>query len=96
MCSGGTEEREWIGGSDGSEALWKGECGFSVERWVFWKERFGAATGLKRSGFAGRVVDGVVMRAKEAVTVMQAVEQEDGFALDGLAMVFERDEVSSP
>lgn len=89
------EERDWIGGSDGSKALWQGEGGFSVERWVFWKGRFKDAAGLKRRGFAGRVVDDVVMHAKEVGKVMFAVEQEDAFALNGLAMVFDRDGVSS-
>jgi hypothetical protein len=96
LYSGKMETKEWIGGSDGSKALWKGEDGFGVERWMFWKERFGAAAGLKRRGFAGRVVDDVVMYAKDAGKVMHAVEQEDAYALNGLAMVFDRDEVSSP
>lgn len=95
LCSGNMEERDWIGGSDGSKALWQGEGGFSVERWVFWKGRFKDAAGLKRRGFAGRVVDDVVMHAKEVGKVMFAVEQEDAFALNGLAMVFDRDGVSS-
>lgn len=94
LYSGNVEWREWIGGSDGSKALWKGDDGFSVERWVFWKQRFRYAAELKRRGFAGRVVNDVVMWAREAGKMMHAVEQEDAFALDGLREVFERDENS--
>ncbi|KAG9605862.1 hypothetical protein KCU77_g372, partial [Aureobasidium melanogenum] len=96
LYSGNMEWREWVGGSDGSKALWKGEDGFSVERWMFWKERFGIAAGLKRRGFAGRVVDDVVMCAREAGKVMHAVEQEDAFALDGLLDMFDSDEILNP
>ncbi|KAH0339831.1 hypothetical protein KCU81_g7084, partial [Aureobasidium melanogenum] len=95
LCSGDMEERDWIGGSDGSEALWQGEDGFRVERWVFWKERFADVARLKRKGFAGRVIDDVVMCARDAGKMMGAVEQEDAFALDGLAMVFDGDGASS-
>ncbi|CAD0100806.1 unnamed protein product [Aureobasidium mustum] len=90
------EWREWIGGSDGSKALWKGEDGFSVERWRFWKQRFAYAAELKRRGLAGRVVDQVVMCARKAGEAMHAVEQEDAFALEWLRELFTSDEVSSP
>jgi hypothetical protein len=89
------EQRYWYGGSDGGRGLWDGHGGFGIERWEFWKQRFEVVGGLKRRGFAGRVVDDVVRCARQAVMVMQRVEQEDGFALDGILGLFERDEMSS-
>lgn len=89
LYSGDVERREWIGGSDGSKALWKGDDGFSVERWAFWKERFEYAAVLPRKRFAGRVVNDVVMWAREAVQMMHAAEQDDAVALDGFSNMFE-------
>ncbi|CAD0087684.1 unnamed protein product, partial [Aureobasidium vineae] len=88
--------REWIGGSDGSKPLWPGDDGFSVERWTFWKARFGDVAELRQRGFAGRVIDDVVMCARMAVKAMHEVEQEDAFVFDALSKVFESSEVSSP
>lgn len=31
----------WIGGEDGGPLVWTGADGFSVERWTFWRKRFG-------------------------------------------------------
>ncbi|THY74169.1 hypothetical protein D6C86_07374 [Aureobasidium pullulans] len=81
--------KQWIGGSDGGEPLWKGDDGFSVQRWGFWKERLGDLAGLKRRGFAGRVIDGIVMYARMARRAMDEVELEDGFALDGVSRLYQ-------
>ena len=64
--------------------MWTGDEGFSVERWVFWKQRFGVVGGLGRR-FAGRVVDDVVGWARRASQAMRDVEREDGFAVDGIS-----------
>lgn len=96
MYSGDVELTEWTGGSDGSKALWKGNNGLSVERWGFWKQRLRYAAGLKRRGFAGRVVDDVVMWTREAGKMVHVVEQENAIAFDGLREVFDRDGVSRP
>jgi hypothetical protein len=88
------EQRYWYGGSDGGNGLWDGDGGFGVERWEFWKQKFEEMGGLKRRGFAGRVVDDVVRCARQAVMVTQRVEQEDAFALDGILGLFERDDTS--
>ena len=41
----GADIYQWNEGFDGALGkggpLWKGQCGFSKERWQFWKERFG-------------------------------------------------------
>jgi hypothetical protein len=76
--------------------LWTGDQGFSVERWMFWKRRFEDVSGLKRRGFAGRVVGDVVRCARQAMKTMSGVEQEDGFALDGILGLFHCDGTSSP
>lgn len=89
LNSGNVEWREWIGSSDGSNALWKGEDGFIVERWTFWKQRFAYAAGVKRGGLAGRVVDDVVACARKACKAMHAIEQEDAFALDAIREALE-------
>lgn len=75
--------------------MWTGDEGFSVERWVVWKQRFGVVEGLGRRGFAGRVVDDVVECARRAGKAMLEVEREDGFAVDGILGLFERDDISS-
>ncbi|KEQ74221.1 hypothetical protein M436DRAFT_71682 [Aureobasidium namibiae CBS 147.97] len=95
LYHGNLEWRSWLGGSDGGKCLWSGDEGFSVERWVFWKHRFGVVVGLGRRGFASRVVDDVVGCARRAGKVMREVEQEDGFAVDGVLGLFGRDDVSS-
>ncbi|THV94636.1 hypothetical protein D6D26_07734, partial [Aureobasidium pullulans] len=51
--------KQWIGGSDGSEPLWKGDDGFSVQRWGFWKERLGDLAGLKREGLLDALLMGL-------------------------------------
>lgn len=81
--------KQWIGGGDGSEPLWKGDDGFSVQRWGFWKERLGDLAGLKRRGSAGRVIDGIVMHARMAGRAMDEVELEYGVALDGVSCLYE-------
>jgi hypothetical protein len=96
LYEGGVEWRCWVGGSDGGKCLWTGDEGFSVERWTHWKQRFGDVGGLKRRGFAGRVVDDVVRCARQAMKTMSGVEQEDGFALDGILGLFDCDGTSSP
>lgn len=75
--------------------MWDGDEGFGVERWVFWKQRFGVVEGLGRRGFAGRVVDDVVRCARQAVKAMRDVEQEVGVALDGMSVLFESDAMAS-
>jgi hypothetical protein len=96
LYEGGVEWRCWVGGSDGGKCLWTGDEGFSVERWMHWKQRFGDVSGLKRRGFAGRVVDDVVRCARLAVKMMCRVEQDEGFALDDISGLFERNDTSSP
>ncbi|THY21215.1 hypothetical protein D6D00_07311 [Aureobasidium pullulans] len=81
--------KEWIGGSDGSEPLWKGDDGFSVQRWGVWKERLGDPAGLKRRGFVGRVIDGIVMHARMAGRAMDEVELEYGVVLDGVSGLYQ-------
>jgi GNAT superfamily N-acetyltransferase len=83
-----TEQRDWIGGSDGGKCLWSGDDGFSVERWMFWKQRFEVVRGLRRRGFAGRVVDDIVSWARQAVISMDTVEREDGYALGDISSLF--------
>ena len=62
--------RRWVGGDDGGELLWGGEDGFGVERWGFWKKRFGEVGGLEGA-------EGVVRRlAREAEEVMGRIEAE--------------------
>jgi antirestriction protein ArdC len=68
--------------------LWSGDEGFSVERWMFWKQRFEVVGGLRRRGFAGRVVDDIVRYARQAVRTMGSIEQEDGYALDDISSLF--------
>ena len=69
--------------------MWKGDDGFSVQRWGFWKERLGDLAGLKRRGSAGRVIDGIVMHARMAGRAMDEVELEYGVALDGVSCLYE-------
>ena len=63
---GGTGRLPWSVG-----ALWKGQKGFSIERWKFWRERFEAV----------RAVEGVSDFTREwadrAWTAMGAVEREN-------------------
>jgi hypothetical protein len=92
----GSFKRDWIEGSDGGKCLWSGDDGFSVERWNFWKQRFGIIGGLRRRGFAGRVIDDIVRCSRQAVMTMDAVEREDGFALDGMSILFGHDDTSCP
>jgi hypothetical protein len=96
LHKGATEQRDWIEGSDGGKCLWSGDDGFSVERWNFWKQRFGIIGGLRRRGFAGRVIDDIVRCSRQAVMTMDAVEREDGFALDGMSILFGHDDTSCP
>lgn len=70
LYHGNLEWKRWIVGSDGGRCLWDGDEGFEVERWVFWKQRFGVVVGLGRREFAGRVVDDVVRCARQAVKAM--------------------------
>lgn len=95
LYHGNLEWRRRIVGSDGGVCLWDGDEGFSVQRWVFWKQRFEGVEGLGRRGFAGRVIDDVVGRARQAIKVMRDVEQEEGLALDGISCLFERHDVPS-
>lgn len=95
LYQGNLEQRSWLGGSDGGKCSWGGDEGFSVERWVFWKQRFEVVGGLGRRGFAGRVIDDVVGWARRAGMAMREVEQGDGFAVDGILRLYERDDVSS-
>ena len=95
LSEGGLEQRCWIGGSDGGKCLWNGDEGFSVERWMFWKQRFEVVGELGRKGFAGRVVDGVIGSARQAGEMMQRVEHEDGSALGVTSRLFERDDTAS-
>jgi hypothetical protein len=90
------QQRPWVGGSDGGQCLWSGDDGFSVERWIFWKQRFEVVEGLRRRGFAGRVVNDVVRCSRLAVKTMVRVEQEDGSALDGMSVLFKHDDASRP
>lgn len=95
LYKGSREERSWIGGSDGGKCLWSGDDGFSVERWMFWKQRFEVVGGLRRRGFAGRVVDDIVRCSRLAVKMMARVEQEDGYALDAMSVLFMHDDTLS-
>lgn len=60
-----------------------------MQRWGFWKERLGDLAGLKRRGFAGRVVDGIVMHARMAGRAMDEVELEYGVVLDGVSGLYQ-------
>ncbi|KAK6001256.1 hypothetical protein QM012_002587 [Aureobasidium pullulans] len=62
--------KQWLGGSDGSNPIWLGDDGFSVERWRFWKERFVAV--LEIEGGDGCVFD----HARRAAKAMDDAEQE--------------------
>lgn len=54
--------KRWIGGDDGGDSMWDGEEGFSVERWAFWKKRFGE---MGRLEGAERVVRRSAVEAEE-------------------------------
>lgn len=51
--------------------LWKGDLGFSVERWIFWKKRFGEIAALK--GIPSHVAE-ISLRA---MAEMQKIQDED-------------------
>ncbi|KAG9692466.1 hypothetical protein KCU95_g7218, partial [Aureobasidium melanogenum] len=72
---GGKIWKEWLGGSDGSKPTWVGDDGFSVERWIFWKEQLVEVLEVEERG--GRVVDNIVDHAKRAIKAMNDVEQEN-------------------
>ncbi|KAM0803716.1 hypothetical protein BDR22DRAFT_839698 [Usnea florida] len=66
---GETVNQRWIGGPEyGSQCLFTGRDGFSVERWAFWKRRFEDIRGLQR------VIDGVKNLAAEAAEMMAEIE----------------------
>ncbi|KAI4855958.1 hypothetical protein E4T45_02591 [Aureobasidium sp. EXF-8846] len=92
LYQGVVEQRPWIGGSDGGKCLWKGDDGFGIERWMFWKQRFEVIGGLRRRGFAGRVVDDIVRCSRLAVKTMARVEQGDSYALDAMSVLFKHDD----
>jgi hypothetical protein len=66
--------KEWLGGSDGSKPTWTGDDGFSVERWMFWKQQLVEALKLEERG--GRVTDNVVSHSTRAISAMNAAEQD--------------------
>lgn len=64
-------EPRWIGGYDGGELMWIGEPGFKVERWAFWKKRFGEIGRLERVEEDDRRL------AKEAEEAMEKIGVEE-------------------
>ncbi|KAG9663301.1 hypothetical protein KCU64_g1396, partial [Aureobasidium melanogenum] len=65
--------KEWLGGSDGSKPTWVGDDGFSVERWLFWKEQYVEVLEVEERG--GRVIDKIVNHARRAIKAMDDAEQ---------------------
>lgn len=67
---GSMVDQRWIGGYDGGDLVWKGEEGYGVERWAFWKKRFGEIGNLEGT-------EAVVRRsAVEADETMRKIEAE--------------------
>ncbi|CDM38198.1 hypothetical protein DTO013E5_8639 [Penicillium roqueforti] len=71
----GADIYQWNEGFDGALGkggpLWKGQCGFSKERWQFWKERFGelATIELEETGEEERTA------AWDAKRMMEEIEK---------------------
>lgn len=59
----------WIGGEDGGFLVWTGADGFSVERWTFWKRRFGEIA-------HSEVKEEVKKLAAQAVEEMEKIEKQ--------------------
>lgn len=66
----GCEEDSSSGDQGGR--LWKGKPGFSVERWAFWKKRFGEVAVFEQCGEETRKV------ARETAVLMGKIESETG------------------
>ncbi|KAH0370158.1 hypothetical protein KCU65_g2901, partial [Aureobasidium melanogenum] len=66
--------KEWLSGSDGSKPTWIGDDGFSVERWMFWKQQLLEVLKVKERG--GRFIDNVVNHVRGAMKAMEDAEQE--------------------
>ncbi|EKV04159.1 ras GTPase activating [Penicillium digitatum] len=69
----GADIYRWNKGSDGNLGkggpLWKGQHGFSQERWQFWKERFGELAKFEEIGDEARIA------AREAERMMGEIEK---------------------
>lgn len=68
-ATGDNVTQRWIGGDDGGELLWVGSEGFSLERWGFWKKRFGEISGIEAKKHVRQL-------AARAVEEMEKIERE--------------------